>query len=428
MQSEVFLNPARFRVIVAGRRSGKSYLSIAELIRAARSGYHKLCWYIGPSYRQAKSVLWEALKSAVPSRWLLRKNEVDLSLTLAGTGSVIALRSADSPDSLRGVGLNFCVVDEFSSMAETVWSEVLRPALSDKMGQAIICGSPRGFNALHQLFVDAQEKPDWQGFHFSTEQGGLVTPEEIANVRATVDPRVFAQEFDADFEQSVSRVFLMFSRKYNLRPDVEDTGGPLLVGMDMNVNPMSCVISQRAGDQLHTFDELALHNSNTSETAEALKQKYPGRRITVYPDPSGRARKTSAAAGVTDLSILEAAGFTVVAPHEQYGVVDRVNTSNALLCNASGLRRWFIHPRCKYLIRALEQTSYKKNTSVVDKSKNLEHHADAAGYLIMAEFPLVPSGLLTAEMLQAAVSHPVAPYLPPPEPEPRQATMVRLTR
>src|SRR3982751_5608358 len=105
-----------------------------------------------------------------------------------------------------------------------VWSEVVRAALADKQGQAIIQGSPRGFNHLHELFVQAQETENWQAFHYSTVSGGLVSPEEIEAVRATVAPNVYAQEFEADFAQSVSAVYLMFSRQGNVREDLRDLG------------------------------------------------------------------------------------------------------------------------------------------------------------------------------------------------------------
>jgi hypothetical protein len=398
-QSAIFLDPARFRVCVAGRRSGKTYLEAVELIRAARTGHDKLCWGILPTYRQCRTILWPVLKGAIPSRWIASKNETDLSITLKGYGSTIALRSADNPDSLRGSGLDFAVLDEFSSMSPEVWGEIIRPALADKQGGAIIQGSPRGYNHLHDVYTSASETPGWSAFRFSTSEGGLVAPEEIEAVRASLDPVTFGQEFEASFEQSTSRVYLMFSREHNVRADITDTGGDLLVGIDFNVNPMSAVLGVKAGNELHIVDEISLFNSNTMELAEALKQKYPPppqysrkvipkSRVVTYPDPTGRARKTSAVVGVTDFALLEQAGLRVIAPYSSYGVADRINTVNALLCNAKGLRRLFIHPRCKRLIDELERLPYKDGTNLPDKSLGLDHHTDALGYLIMAEYPI----------------------------------------
>ena len=374
------------------------YLAIAELIRAARSGHGKLAWYVAPSYRQAKTVLWSALKSAIPPQWVARKNETDLSITLKSYDSTIALRSADNPDALRGVGLDFAVLDEYSNIDPVTWNEVVRPALADRQGQAIIQGSPRGHNALYDLYSQALEQEQWAAFKFSTSEGGLVSPEEIDAVKATLDPRTFGQEFDADFTQSVNRVFLMFEREHNVRADLQDTGGDLLIGIDFNVAPMSAVIGVKVADELHILDELALFNSNTAELAEALKAKCPGRHLVAYPDPTGNSRKTSAVAGHTDFTILRQAGFRVVAPSSPYPIVDRVNTTNSLLCNVQGRQRLFIHPKCKNLIKGLEQLPYREGTSLPDKLLGIEHPTDALGYLVMHEFPL-RHGRTSAEIL-----------------------------
>jgi hypothetical protein len=401
MQSRIFLDPSRFRAIVAGRRSGKSYLAIAELIRAARSGPNRLCWYIAPSYRQAKQILWGPLKSAIPPQWIAQKSEVDLSLTLKGYGSTIALRSADNRDALRGSGLDFCVLDEFSSMDPETWHEVIRPALADKRGHAVIQGSPRGYNALFDLYMAARETPTWAAFKFSTAEGGLVRPEEIDAVKGTLDPRTFAQEFEASFEQSTNRCYMMFSREHNVRDDLHDTGGPLLIGIDFNVSPMSAVIGQKAGDQLHIFDEVSLHNSNTQGLVTELMRRYPPmyrasmphmdlspRVMLAFPDPSGNSRKTSAPAGQTDFSILRLAGLEVIAPLSAAPVVDRINTVNAMLCNAKGQRRLFVHERCTRLIEGLERQSYRADSNQPDKTHGFDHITDSLGYLIMSEFPI----------------------------------------
>jgi hypothetical protein len=400
VQQTIFADPARFRVGVAGRRWGKSALAVAELTRVARSGLRKVCWYVAPTYRLAKEVLWAALKSAIPRRWILHKNETSLSLTLKGYRSMIALRGANNPDALRGVGLDFCIFDEFADIHPVTWPEVIRPALADRQGEALFLGTPRGFaNHFYPLYTDAQHTPGWAAYHYTTAEGGLVPPEEIEAARATLDPRTFAQEFDADFARSVNVVYLMFSRQQTIRTDIEDLGGPLLVGIDFNVNPMSAVIGNKAGDELHVFDELTLPNSNTQGMADALKEKYPGRQMTAYPDPTGKARKTSAAAGQTDFTILRQAGFPVVAPTTPYDVMDRVNTVNALLMNAAGRRRLFMHPRCTRLIEGLEQLPFLDAVNLPDKSLGIEHHTDALGYVVMAEFPLLSKQIGTARIV-----------------------------
>ena len=113
-QWDVFLSDARFRVLVAGRRFGKTFLALAELCQAAwKPG--RLVWYVAPTYKQAKRIAWSALKQMTRRYWKKTPNETDLRIELV-TGGTIALRGADNFDSLRGDGLDFLVLDEYASM------------------------------------------------------------------------------------------------------------------------------------------------------------------------------------------------------------------------------------------------------------------------------------------------------------------------
>ena len=106
-QMLVFTCEKRFRVLVAGRRFGKTYLASIELLRAASSP-GRMVWYLGPTYKQAKRIVWNRLKELTRPYWKWKPSETDLSITLSW-GSVIALRGADQYDSLRGDGLDFVV-------------------------------------------------------------------------------------------------------------------------------------------------------------------------------------------------------------------------------------------------------------------------------------------------------------------------------
>ena len=157
--------------------------------------------------------------------------------------------------------------------------------------------------------------------------------------------------------------------------------------MDFNVDPMSACIASKAGDELHIWDEITIANGNTAEMAAEIIRRYGPRDIRVYPDPSGRARRTSAPVGETDLAILRHAGFHVIAPRKAPAVVDRINALQALLMNGAGRRRLFVHPGCRQTIKSLEGQTYKEGTSQPMKD-GTDHMADAAGYLVWGEFPI----------------------------------------
>jgi len=137
---------------------------------------------------------------------------------------------------------------------------------------------------------------------------------------------------------------------------------------------------------MYQIDEIHMLNSHTQELADEILRRYPKSKITIYPDPSGRQRKTSAG-GATDFTILESAGFTVKAPFKHDPVRDRINSYNARLCSATGIRRLFIDPKCKYTIESLEKFCFKAGTQVPDKG-DFDHMFDAASYCIQYMFPL----------------------------------------
>jgi hypothetical protein len=184
-QSRVFTCDQRFRVLVAGRRFGKTYLALTELCRAGW-GAGRAAWYVAPTYRQAKRIAWKPLKAMTRRWWAEPPNETDLRIELVN-GGTIALRGADHYDSLRGEGLDFVVLDEYASMAPEAWTEVLRPSLSDRLGAALFIGTPKGHNHFYELFQAAQDAHGWRAFQFTTEQGGLVQEIELAAARGDLD-------------------------------------------------------------------------------------------------------------------------------------------------------------------------------------------------------------------------------------------------
>lgn len=386
-QWDVYNDPSRFRVLIAGRRFGKTHLSCVELLTRAAGKQKADVWYVAPTYRMAKEIAWKLLKDMVPAPLLAKSpNETDLSVQLVN-GSTIALRGADNPDSLRGVGLDLVVLDEFAWIHRAAWEDVLRPALADRGGSALFITSPAGHNWAYDLYLRGKGgHGDWKSWQFTTLDGGRVSADELREARETLDPRKFRQEFEASFETLQGRVYSNFDRDQNVDPAVEDTGAEILVGMDFNVNPMSATLAVRAGDECHVLDFIELSTSNTEEMATEIRRRYPTRAIVACPDPSGKARKTSAPVGQTDFTILTRHGFSVRAPSKAPPVVDRINNTQAMLLSAEGRRRLIFHPRASRLVRCLDGLTYKEGTSQVDKSLGLDHGPDSLDYLLWQEF------------------------------------------
>jgi hypothetical protein len=406
-QMRVFRNEERFRVLVAGRRFGKTHLAMLELLRAAM-GDDKKVWYVAPSYRQAKRIAWDRLKRATEEHWIERPHETELSIRLRW-GSTIALRGADQYDSLRGEGLDFVVLDEYASMRPECWTEVLRPALADRQGRALFIGTPQGRNHLFDQFEHARTAPGWAAFHYTTIDGGNVSAEELTSAAGELDEHLFRQEFEASFESSgYGEAYHAFSFKENVRPCEYNPNLPLVWTLDFNVHPMCSVLAQRNGDTVEVLDEMIIENANTTMACEFFMSRVrnwiKGQPITVevYGDASGHQRRTSGTD--TDWGLIREffarwqghVRLQLRTSNVNPSVRDRINIVNSRLHSALGERRLFVDPKCKELIKDFERVSWKTDisgriTSDLDKSdRSRTHSSDALGYFIAKAFPITP--------------------------------------
>lgn len=389
----------------AGRRGGKTTIGEVLITRAATEPSQTI-WYVAPTYRMAKRLMWRRLKKAIDRKFIANKNEAELSIELIN-GSLIQLFGADNPDGLVGEGVNACFLDEVALMAnlEQIFERSIRPALADKQGSAIFLTTPRGFNYFYTICsrcwnfpypraerIEANNK--WWFCQFTTIEGGNVTTDELADMAATMPLKLYNQEVNAEFTTPANRVYENYDYVANELDDEElkiaIKARQLLIGIDFNVNPMTAVVAVAKGDECHVIDSIEVMCSNTEELCQEIKSRYPGYSYLAFPDPAGKARKTSAAVGITDFVILERNGFTVYAPNKAPLIVDRVNAVQAMLCSADGKRRLLIHKRAKSLIQSLNGQCYKEGTSIPEKGGNpdLSHGSDSLGYLIFSRFNL----------------------------------------
>lgn len=199
-QMEVFKTKSRFKVVAAGRRWGKSRLSAVTMIKYARIK-KRLIWYVAPSYRMAKDIMWPVLLEEIPRKWIKKINETAMSILLIN-GTRIVLKGADNKDSLRGVGIHYLVMDEIQDIDPEAWYKVLRPTLASTGGHALMIGTSKGFNLLYELYMLGQKEENqkagrWYSWQFETITSPFIPPEEIEAAKADMDPKSFQQEFQA---------------------------------------------------------------------------------------------------------------------------------------------------------------------------------------------------------------------------------------
>lgn len=404
-QKRVLKDPTRHRVVVAGRRWGKTQLSKTAIITEAIKPRRHI-WYIAPTYGMARGILWEELKEAIPRAWVRPNgiNETRMSIRLIN-GTLIELKGADSkPDALRGRGLHLIIIDEAQDIDPDTFYKVLYPTFATTQGRFLIIGTPKAYNWLYDIYMRGQRGPIitdkegnrrrniWKSWQYATRESPFVPQSEIDEARHNLDPKTFRQEYEASFETMSGRVYHSFDRRANVRSCPFNPRLPIWIGQDFNIDPMSTVVLQpQPNGEIWVVDELYLHQSNTEEVAEELARRYyrymKTKQITFYPDPAGNNRQTGR--GQSDLDILKEAGFKSFRFRRKHPLVsDRVNAVNRMFRAADDTRRLFIDEGCTNLIKSLEETIYKEGSREVDKKLGTEHPADALGYPIELEFPV----------------------------------------
>ncbi|MFP3609188.1 hypothetical protein SB778_03625 [Paraburkholderia sp. SIMBA_050] len=392
-QMEVFRSPHRFRVVTAGRRWGKTQLAKVSLIKYAKVK-NRLVWYVAPSYRMAKQIMWPDLVASIPKRWIKKINETTLTIILVNN-TRIELKGADNPDSLRGVGVHFLVMDEVQDINPEAWKKVLRPTLASTGGHALFIGTPKSYNFLYDLHVLGQDPKNqilgrWKSWQFPTITSPFIPASEIEAARADMDDKSFKQEFEASFETMSGRVYYPFDRKVHVGSYPFNPSLPIWVGQDFNIDPMSsCILQPQENGEVWVVNELSLKSSNTEEVCDELERLYWKlvKRVTIFPDPAGGYRQH--ARGESDVEIFRQKGFKNVVYHKKHPpVADRVNAVNRMLKSADGKIRLRVDKSCKEVIRALEQTIYEAGGREVDKSMGVDHMGDALGYPVQYMFPV----------------------------------------
>jgi hypothetical protein len=395
-QALVFHDDARFKVMVCGRRFGKTQALKAEIIKQAFTEPNQVIWYVAPTYKQAKRLMWEDLKKVIPPMFIRKKSEVELIIDL-WNGSQIALFGVDKPDGLRGSGINLLCMDEYQDFKPRIFDDILYPLIVDRRGRVVVAGTPKSYNLLFELynrgFDPIWKKHGWKSWQFVTADNPFIPRDEIEQAKRNLDPKSFQQEFLASFETMDGKVYYAFDRKRHAKDFLPfNPRLPIWIGQDFNINPMSSVIIQpQPNGQLWIVDELFLRDTSTHELAEELENRFykseVKRLVEIYPDPAGSARGHTR--GESDLDILRQQGFRKIFYRRKHTMVaDRVNAVNRMFLTATGESRLYISSHCRELIKSLEQTIYKEGTREVNKKLGVEHMTDALGYAIDFRFPI----------------------------------------
>lgn len=270
-QLEIFHDTHRFKVVAAGRRFGKSRLAAWILLITALQSKEKDVFYVAPTFQQAKDIMWAMLKE-LGTEVITAAHENTGVLTLVN-GRKIALKGSDRPDTLRGVGLAYVVIDEYASMKPQVWEQIIRPALADVKGGALFIGTPAGRNHFWDLYKYAEEENDkeWVAYHFTSYDNPFLDPAEIEAAKKTLSTFAFRQEFMSSFEASGSEIFKEEWVKYSTEEPKE---GDYYMAVDL---AGFADVAKEQGNKKQRLDRTALALAKVNNSGWWVKDIQHGR-------------------------------------------------------------------------------------------------------------------------------------------------------
>ena len=429
-QYRLWRSPARFCVVPAGRRSGKTAIAKRRgIMRALCESKLRDGWFVfaAPTHDQAVRIFWDDLRGMIPEMFVERIREQSKTIRLVN-GSEISVLGLDRPERIEGRPLDWICIDEFANTRKGCWSDHVRPALSTPgrpPGGAWLIGVPEGRNHYWTLYNFALnekaklgDRSDWDVYHWKSAD--ILDAPEIEAARSELDPLSFSQEYEASFVNFAGRAYYPFERqKHAAIPLAYDPHRPLIFAFDFNVEPGVAAVGQEV-----TFDrppqpgidrevtawlgEVWIpRNSNTPAVCRKLVADWgPGGRraehtrdVLIYGDATGGVRGTAKVDG-SDWDLVKAHLKPVFGDRLKDRVLSsnpperaRVNATNSRLLAADGTIRMLVDPvHCPQLIADLEGvTLLEGGSGEIDKDPKRHpertHLTDAVSYYVHAKHP-----------------------------------------
>lgn len=273
-QVEVWDDDHRYKVINCGRRAGKSTLAAYRMVKFALDKNKSISWYIAPTYRQAKQIMWAMLTEIMPEVAVSKRNETELKMELIN-GSRIELKGADSPDSLRGVRIDLAIFDEvaFFDKWDDSW-KVIRPTLMDSKADVMFISTPNGFNHFKTLSDTLHD--DWRYFHYTTYDNPYIPRDEIEASKIEMGEDAFAQEILGEFRKMSGLIYKEFDKSKHMVeiPDINHWTRARAV--DFGYGHKTCVVwfaINSDGSEIYAYDGIYQSGMTLDQIADAIRIK-----------------------------------------------------------------------------------------------------------------------------------------------------------
>lgn len=419
VQIQLVTSPTRFKVVPAGRRSGKTERAKRKLVRLCLGETERpdaRYFAAAPTRDQAKRIYWSDLKALTPRQFLAEPpRESDLCLRFI-TGAEIWVVGMDKPERIEGSPWDGGILDEFANMKPKAWSENVRPALSDRKGWCWFIGVPEGRNHYFDLYQRALEDGSGEWAAFTWPSSDILPPEEIERAKADLDELTYDQEYNASFLNFQGRAYYSFHRQEHCSVDLKyDPGRALIFCFDFNVSPGVAAVCQEVpqySGEPNTYENPArggtavigeVHiprNSNTPAVCRKLVMDWKHHRgeVHCYGDATGGASGTAKVLGSdwdlirSELRSAFADRLKVYVPSANPSERHRVNSVNTRLKAGNGVVRLRVNPKtAPFVVKDFEGVRVLEGGSgEIDKEadKALTHISDAIGYYVVYRFPV----------------------------------------
>lgn len=413
-QAQFLAMPHKFKAYVAGFGSGKTWVGCGGICKGMWEHPKINQGYFAPTYPQIRDIFYPTVEE-VAFDWGLKvqinesNKEVHFYAGRQYRGTTIC-RSMEKPATIVGFKIGNALVDELDVMpalkAQQAWRKIIarmRYKVAGLRNGIDVTTTPEGYKFVYQQFVKAvRDKPELATLYglvqASTFDNEANLPDDyIPSLLASYPAELIKAYLRGHFTNLTSgTIYHQFDRRLNNCTDEEQPDEPLFIGMDFNVGKMAAIVHVKREGLPRAVRELV----KVYDTPAMIKRiqeefwRYEGgryvasRQIYIYPDASGDSRKSNCAS-LTDIAQLREAGFSVIVNASNPPVKDRINSMNAMFCNALGERRYLVNvQRCPVYTESLEQQVWDKNGEP-DKKADNDHPNDGGGYFIVKDYPIV---------------------------------------
>jgi len=404
VQHALVHDQVRFKVVPAGRRSGKTERAKRYVAKQAMKNPGERYFIAAPTRDQVKKIYWADMKQlCLTSMASKAPSETELIIYL-DNGTEVHLIGLDRPERIEGILWTGGVIDEIADIKPEAWEANIRPALDtfnptrpDYRAWCWLIGVPDGLNHYYDMaqYAESANDPDWKLYHWKSAE--ILPADTIAAAKRQMSAKQYRQEYEAGFEGASGRIYEDYDKANHTDAKIEPHE-QLMWMHDQNYTPLSSAVGVRRENALYLLDEIVLTSAVSKQSALEFVEKFKdhkNKHVLIYGDPAGQAgEKHAHASDYTDIEgVLKAHKWTYtrkVKPAHP-AIKDRQNAVRTKICTADGVRSLFVNPvTAKWCDKGLATVQLQEGSTFQEDQKNkYQHITTAIGYCVDVEWPNV---------------------------------------